>query len=307
MLGGYRADHPLRLLGADELIRELAAAMHPRRWLKNVFMFAALVFGAKLGMPELIGRSVLAFVCLCLLSSAAYLINDLVDTERDRYHPAKRGRPLAAGRLKRSWALRAAVVLSVVSLSVAFLVDRRLGLVATAFLGVEVAYSLRLREFVILDVMAIAAAFILRVACGSVVARATTFSPWLYVCGSFLALFLALCKRRHELIVLGDLAPKHRRVLADYSSTLLAEMISVVTSSTVIGYSLYTFWGAHVPANKSMMMTIPFVLYGILRYLLLMERPDLSMSPEETLIKDRPLVVNNLVWGGAVLAILYLF
>ena len=281
--------------------------MHPRRWLKNVFMFAALVFGAKLGMPELIGRSVLAFVCLCLLSSAAYLINDLVDTERDRYHPAKRGRPLAAGRLKRSWALRAAVVLSVVSLSVAFLVDRRLGLVATAFLGVEVAYSLRLREFVILDVMAIAAAFILRVACGSVVARATTFSPWLYVCGSFLALFLALCKRRHELIVLGDLAPKHRRVLADYSSTLLAEMISVVTSSTVIGYSLYTFWGAHVPANKSMMLTIPFVLYGILRYLLLMERPDLSMSPEETLIKDRPLVVNNLVWGGAVLAILYLF
>ncbi|MCJ7618632.1 MAG: decaprenyl-phosphate phosphoribosyltransferase, partial [Anaerolineae bacterium] len=137
--------------------------------------------------------------------------------------------------------------------------------------------------------------------------RATTFSPWLYVCGSFLALFLALCKRRHELLVLGDLAPKHRRVLADYSSSLLVETISVVTSSTVIAYSLYTFWGAHVPENKSMMLTIPFVLYGILRYLLIIQRRDLPGTPEEILIKDPPLAVNNALWGVAVLAILYLF
>jgi 4-hydroxybenzoate polyprenyltransferase len=289
------------------LAKELIASMHPKRWLKNVFMFAALVFGIKLDSPSLIGRSVLAFACLCLLSSASYLVNDLVDTERDQNHPTKKDRPLAAGRLKRSWARTAAVVLAAISLSVAFLMDFRFGLVALAFLGIELAYSFWLTNFVILDVLAIAAAFVLRVMSGSVVARATTFSPWLYVCGSFLALFLALCKRRHELLVLGDLAPKHRRVLADYSSGLLVEMISVVTSSTVIAYSLYTFWGAHVPENKSMMLTIPFVLYGVLRYLLLMQRRDLPDSPEEILIKDPALVANNLLWGTAVVLILYLF
>jgi 4-hydroxybenzoate polyprenyltransferase len=289
------------------LVNELIASMHVRRWLKNIFMFAPLAFGMKLGMPDLIGRSVVAFGCLCLLSSASYLINDLVDSERDRYHPAKLDRPLASGRLKRSWAAGAAVVLSAASLVVAFVVDPRLGVVAAAFLAVEIAYSLLLTNFVLLDVLTIAAAFVLRVLCGSVVARATTFSPWLYVCGSFLALFLALCKRRHELIVLGDLAPKHRRVLADYSSSLIVEMISVVTSSTVIAYSLYTFWGAHVPENKSMMLTIPFVLYGVMRYLLIIQRPDLPGTPEEMLIKDPPLAVNNVLWGVAVLAILYLF
>jgi 4-hydroxybenzoate polyprenyltransferase len=289
------------------LIRALITSMHPKRWLKNIFMFAPLAFGLKLGMPDLIGRSALAFVCLCLLSSVSYLINDLVDTERDRYHPAKQDRPLAAGRLKRSWAVGAAFALATASLSITFLMDPRLGLVASAFLGVEIAYSLLLTKFVIVDVLAIGAAFILRVTCGSVVARATTFSPWLYVCGGFLALFLALCKRRHELIILGDAAPKHRKVLAEYSSGLLAEMIAVVTSSTVISYSLYTFWGAHVPENSSMMLTIPFVLYGVLRYLLLMQRRDLSGSPEEILIRDRPLVANNLLWGCSVLAILYLF
>jgi 4-hydroxybenzoate polyprenyltransferase len=281
--------------------------MHPKRWLKNTFMFAALVFGIKLQMLDLIVRSIAAFGCLCLLSSASYLINDLVDTERDKLHPAKRDRPLAAGKLKRSWAVSAAVVLAAVSLGVAFVVDPRFGVVASLFLVVEIAYSLVLSKFVILDVLAIAAAFILRVMAGSVVARATTFSPWLYVCGSFLALFLALCKRRHELIVLGDKAPSHRSVLSDYSSTLLVQMISVVTSSTVIAYSLFTFWGAHVPENKSMMLTIPFVLYGISRYLLLVQRQDLPGTPEEILIKDAPLVANNLLWGLSVLAILYLF
>jgi 4-hydroxybenzoate polyprenyltransferase len=289
------------------LAKELIASMHPRRWLKNIFMFAALIFGLKLSMPGLIARSILAFACLCVLSSAAYLVNDLVDAERDRHHPTKKDRPVAAGRLKRSWAWGTAIGLAVVGLSAAFLIDWRFGLVASLFLGVELAYSFWLTNFVIVDVLAIAAAFILRVMSGSVVAGATTFSPWLYVCGSFLALFLALCKRRHELIVLGDLAPKHRRVLADYSSSLLMEMISVVTSSTVIAYSLFTFWGVHVPANYSMMLTIPFVLYGILRYLLLMQRPDLPESPEEILIKDPPLIVNNLLWGAAVVAILYLF
>jgi 4-hydroxybenzoate polyprenyltransferase len=289
------------------LAKELIASMHPRRWLKNIFMFAALIFGLKLSMPGLIARSILAFACLCVLSSAAYLVNDLVDAERDRHHPTKKDRPVAAGRLKRSWAWGTAIGLAVVGLSAAFLIDWRFGLVASLFLGVELAYSFWLTNFVIVDVLAIAAAFILRVMSGSVVAGATTFSPWLYVCGSFLALFLALCKRRHELIVLGDLAPKHRRVLADYSSSLLMEMISVVNSSTVIAYSLFTFWGVHVPANYSMMLTIPFVLYGILRYLLLMQRPDLPESPEEILIKDPPLIVNNLLWGAAVVAILYLF
>jgi len=289
------------------LIKELIIAMHTKRWLKNLFMFAALVFGMKLVVPSLIARSVAAFFCLCLLSSAAYLINDVVDAKRDKLHPRKLDRPLPAGRLDVSWALGAAIVLGLVSLAVAVVVDYRFALVCLVFIVVEIAYSLVFTRFVILDVMAIAAAFILRVIAGSVVAGATNFSPWLYVCGSFLALFLALCKRRQELIALGDLAPKHRQVLADYGSPLLVEMIAVVASSTVIAYSLYTFWGAHVPENKSMMLTIPFVLYGVFRYLLLMQRPDLPGSPEEMLIRDPPLVINNLLWGAAVLAILYSF
>lgn len=289
------------------MVGELIIAMHPKRWLKNLFMFAALVFGVKLALPALIVRSVVAFVCLCLLSSAAYLINDLVDMERDRLHPGKRHRPLPSGKLKRSWALGGAVVLASASLSVAVILDGRFALVGLVFLAVEIAYSFFFTKYVILDVLIVAAAFILRVVAGSVISGATTFSPWLYVCAGFLALFLALCKRRQELIVLGDLAPRHRKVLGDYSSPLLVEMISVVTSSTVIAYSLYTFWGARVPENKSMMLTIPFVLYGILRYLLLMQRRDLPGSPEEMLIRDPSLVVNNLMWGAAVLAILYLF
>jgi 4-hydroxybenzoate polyprenyltransferase len=289
------------------LVTELIIAMHPRRWLKNIFMFAALVFGVKLSVFDLIGRSVVAFACLCLLSSAAYLVNDLTDSERDKHHPAKQDRPLASGKLKRSWALAAAIILASVSLTVALILDYRFALVGMAFLAVEIAYSFVFTKFVVLDVLAIAVAFILRVTAGSVIAGATRFSPWLYVCGSFLALFLALCKRRQELIVLGERAPLHRKVLADYSSPLLVHMISVVTSSTVIAYSLYTFWGAHVPEDKSMMLTIPFVLYGILRYLLLTQRRDLSGSPEEMLIKDPPLVINNLLWGVGVFAILYVF
>ena len=286
---------------------ELVIAMRPRRWLKNLFMFAALIFGIKLSDPVLVARSVVAFACLCLLASAAYLINDLVDMERDRLHPAKRKRPLPAGKLQRSWALGGAIVLGSVGLSVAFILGGRFALVCAVFLAVEIGYSLFFTNYVILDVMIIALAFILRVVAGSVIAEATTFSPWLYVCASFLALFLALCKRRHELLVLGDLAPRHRKVLGDYSSALLVQMVSVVTSSTLIAYSLFTFWGAHVPENKSMMLTIPFVLYGMFRYLLLMQRADLPGSAEEMLIRDPPLVVNNLLWGAAVLAILYLF
>lgn len=289
------------------MARELVIAMRPRRWLKNLFMFAALVFGIKLSDPVLVARSVVAFACLCLLASAAYLINDLVDMERDRLHPAKRKRPLPAGKLQRSWALGGAVVLASVGLSVAIILGGRFALVCAVFLAVEIGYSLFFTNYVILDVLIVAAAFILRVVAGSVIAEATTFSPWLYVCASFLALFLALCKRRHEFIVLGDLAPRHRKVLGDYSSALLVQMISVSTSSTLIAYSLFTFWGAHVPENKSMMLTIPFVLYGMFRYLLLMQRADLPGSAEEMLIRDPPLVVNNLLWGAAVLAILYLF
>ncbi|NIN67805.1 MAG: decaprenyl-phosphate phosphoribosyltransferase [Anaerolineae bacterium] len=289
------------------MIIALIIAMHPRRWLKNLFMFSALVFGMKLVVPSLIVRALVAFFCLCLLSSAAYLINDVVDAERDKLHPRKRDRPLPSGRLKESWALGGAIVLALVSLAVAVVVDYRFALTCAVFIVVEIGYSLLFTRFVVLDVLAIAAAFILRVMAGSVVAGATNFSPWLYVCGSFLALFMALCKRRQELIVLGDLAPEHREVLADYGTLLLVEMIAVVTSSTVIAYSLYTFWGAHVPENKGMMLTIPFVLYGVFRYLLLMQRPDLPGSPEEMLIRDPPLVINNLLWGGAVLAILYWF
>lgn len=288
-------------------MKQLLITMRPKQWTKNLFIFAALLFDLKLFDLTYGVKTVLAFLLFCILSGSVYLINDLTDIEKDRQHPVKRNRPLASGKLKRSWAVTAAVVVPPITLSLCFLLQPLFGLIALAYFVIQLLYSFGLKNVVILDVLIIAAGFVLRVAAGSAVAEAQRFSPWIYVCITLLALFLALGKRRNELTLLDANALEHRKVLQEYSPELLDEMIALVTSSTVIAYSLYTFSAENLPANKAMMLTIPFVLYSIFRYLYLIHEKNLGGSPEEILIRDAPFIVSNLCWGAVVVLILYAF
>lgn len=289
------------------MFRQLLITMRPKQWTKNGFIFAALLFDIKLLDVTLGGRTTLAFILFCILSGSVYLINDLTDIDRDRQHPVKRNRPLASGGLSKSWAVSAAIVLPIIALSLSFLLHPLFGLIALVYFVIQLFYSFGLKDVVILDVLIIAAGFVLRVAAGSAVAEAERFSPWLYVCITLLALFLALGKRRNELLLLEASALGHRKVLQEYSPQLLDQMIALVTSSTVIAYSLYTFSAENLPPNKSMMLTIPFFLYSIFRYLYLIYQKNLGGSPEEILLRDVPFVISNLCWGVTVVLILYVF
>lgn len=282
----------------------LLRALRPRQWTKNVFVFAALVFARRVFVPVAFAQALAAFVCFCLVSGAVYLINDILDVEQDRLHPRKRRRPIAAGELSIRLAWVSAAVLIAVALGGAFLIRPALAGVLLAYVVVQVAYSLVLKHQVILDVFTIAAGFVLRAAAGAV-AIAVAMSPWLYVCMILGALFLGLAKRRGEIMLLNEEAGSHRRILEEYSATLLEEMIAVVTSSIVMAYSLYTFSAENLPRNHAMMLTIPFVLYGIFRYLYLVYRRNEGGSPEELLLTDVPLLTCIVLWGLASIAILY--
>lgn len=289
------------------MLKQLLITMRPKQWTKNLFIFAALLFDLKLFDLAYVSKTVLAFILFCILSGSVYLVNDLADLQKDRQHPVKKNRPLASGKLRRSWAVTAAVVLPLIGLSLSFLLNPMFGLVGLTYFVIQLAYSFLLKNVVILDVLVIATGFVLRVAAGSVVAEAERFSPWLYVCVTLLALFLGLGKRRNELVLLDANALQHRKVLREYSPQLLDEMMALVTSSTLIAYSLYTFSAENLPANKSMMLTIPFVLYSIFRYLYLIHQKNLGGSPEEILVRDVPFIISNLCWGIVVVLILYIF
>jgi len=287
------------------VLRLLLKSMRPKQWTKNVFVWAALVFDRKLLQTEYLIPTLAGFVIFCLISSAVYLINDLVDIEKDRQHPVKRNRPLASGRLPKSAAMIAAVALIAVCVPASLVLNPSFAGISIGYLILMVAYSFFLKHLVIIDVMTIAAGFVLRVAAGVVLVDVERFSPWLYICMTLLALFLGFSKRRHEIALLADDANNHRAILDQYSLVLLDEMINVVASSTVIAYSLYTFFAPNVPANHSMMLTIPFVLYGIFRYLYLIHIKKEGGSPEELLLKDRPFFLNVVLFGIAVVAIMY--
>ena len=287
------------------MLTGLLKTMRPKQWTKNIVIFAALVFDEKLFFPGPLARTVAAFVLFCLISSTVYLINDLVDIEKDRQHPAKRHRPLASGQLKPSVALAAAILIPLVCLPLSFALKPFLGVIALSYLAMMIAYSFVLKNVVIIDVLTIAAGFVLRVAAGAIVVEVERFSPWLYVCMTLLALFQGFGKRRHELVVLEGNANEHRPSLNDYNLQLLDEMIAVVTSATVVAYSLYTFSAPNLPANHAMMLTIPFVLYCIFRYLYLMHFKKEGGSPEEILLKDKPLIIAFGLWSLAVSVIMY--
>jgi 4-hydroxybenzoate polyprenyltransferase len=283
--------------------------MRPKQWTKNAAIFAALVFDGKLTDPHYLTQSVIGFLIFCLVSGVIYLINDLTDLTKDRQHPTKRNRPLAAGRLSVGVAQAAIVIIILLSLPFAFMLDVLFGAVVVGYLVLQIAYSYMLKNIVIIDVLTIAAGFVLRVASGAALVNAERFSPWLYVCTVLGALFMGFTKRRGELVLLQENANSHRAILEEYSLPMLDEMISVVTATTVLAYSLYTFdpGNPHLPENNSMMLTIPFVLYGIFRYLYLIHQRAETAPPDEVLLKDRALQVTIVLWGLTAVALLYLF
>jgi len=281
----------------------LLKAMRPKQWAKNVFVFAGLFFDGKVFGPAWVGRSILAFVVFCLVSSTVYLVNDLVDIEKDRLHPTKRFRPLASGALSPSVARIAVVVLLTISTAGAFAIDLayRLGYwfagTILVYAAIMFTYSLLLKNVVIIDVMTVALGYVLRVFGGTVVVQVARFSPWLYVCTTLGALFIALNKRRHELLLLAENANGHRASLQDYSVPFLDDMTALVASSALVTYCLYTFSAPNVPGNHAMMLTIPFVIYGLFRYMYLVHNHNLGGAPEDVVLGDRPLIATFLLWA----------
>ena len=283
----------------------LLKTMRPRQWAKNAVVFTALVFDVKLFDPAYLVRTAIAFALLCLLSSAVYILNDIADIEKDRQHPTKRFRPLAAGTLSNGTAVAAAIVFLIVAIGGAFVLSMGFGALALLYFVVNLLYSFWLKHVVIVDVLMVSAGFIIRVGAGTVLFPVQRFSPWLYVCMTLLSLFIILGKRRHEITLLAHGANNHRAVLANYNLDLLDHMISIVTTSAVIAYSFYTFSAENLPKNHTMMLTVPFVLYGIFRYLYLIHVRQEGGAPDELLFRDRPLLITVALWGLAVVGVLY--
>src|SRR4051794_29990297 len=282
------------------LPRAAFAALRPRQWTKNLLLFAGIIFAAKLGDATRWLEAVAAFAAYCAASSASYLVNDVRDAPHDRVHPVKRARPIARGELSP----RFAVVLAVVLVACAFALVAPLGVASLLFLatffGLQASYTLALKHVVLLDVMTIGGLFVVRAAAGAA-AVDVRISPWLLLCTALLALFLALAKRRGELVLVGADATPGRPVLEGYSLALVDQLVTVVAASTVISYCLYTFTARE---SKAMMVTIPFVVFGVFRYLLLMHRRDLGEEPEEVLLRDLPILLCIAGWAVCAAVIL---
>jgi len=282
-------------------------SLRPGQWAKNVLIFAPLIFAQQALERQALLRSLAAFAIFCLASGAVYLVNDLLDRASDREHPLKRRRPIASGALSPSAAAAAAALAGAAALLAAALLDRRLALILGGYLFVNLAYSRVLKHLVILDVMTIASGFVLRVVAGGV-AAGVALSSWLLLCTSLLALFLGFGKRRHELVLLEGSASSHRPILSEYSPYFLDQLIAVVTTSTLVTYALYTMdpLVRQKLGTTYLPLTIPFVLYGIFRYLYLVHQKQEGGDPSQIVFGDRPLLVDIVLWGATVLAILYL-
>ncbi len=282
--------------------------MRPKQWTKNLFVFAALIFDRKLFDLYSLQRTLMTFGLFCLLASSVYIINDIMDIEADRNHPVKKNRPIASGKLPVNLAIIVAILLLAVALIGSYFLNKGTFLIFLIYFVLNLAYSKWLKHIAIIDVLMIAAFFVLRVAAGVSVIQVERFSPWLYVVTTLFALYLGFGKRRAELSVLiPENATSHRKVLAGYSIDFIDQMITIVSATTIIAYSLYTFSAPNLPENHIMMLTIPFVLYGIFRYLSLIQINKKGGEPEDLLLNDRPLQITIVLWGIAVILIFYLF
>lgn len=290
----------------DSLIG-LIRSMRPRQWTKNVIIYAGIVFDGQLFVPDSFLRVTLSFLLLCLISSVIYIINDVVDVESDRQHPKKRSRAIASGQISIRTALIGAMALLVIALIGAAALSFGLTVILIVYLILHLLYSWRLKHVVILDLLAVTAGFVLRVAAGVVVVHVQAFSPWLYACTALLALFLIIGKRRQELLELGEAAGGIRVTLDSYTLPLLDEMLRMVMTSTLIAYLLYTIEAPSVllAGTKLALVTVPFVLYALWRYLYLIHVQGEGSAPDEVLLRDRPLQISILLWGLTFVAILY--
>jgi 4-hydroxybenzoate polyprenyltransferase len=292
----------LELLPRRSPIRAAVVSLRPRQWTKNLLLFAGIVFAAKLGDGWRWLDALAAFAAYCAASSAAYLVNDVRDAPHDRGHPVKRTRPIARGELTP----RAACALAAGLVAVAAALVAPLGLASIGFLAgfvaLQAAYTLSLKHVVLIDVMTISGLFVVRAAAGAAAVH-VRISPWLLLCTALLALFLALAKRRGELVLVGAEATPGRPVLEGYSLALVDQLVAVVAACTVISYSLYTFTARD---SKAMMVTIPFVVFGVFRYLLLVHRQDLGEEPEEVLLRDAPILICMAAWAACAALLLAL-
>ena len=285
----------------------LIKTMRLRQWTKSLIVYAALVFDGKLFVPDLFLKTTGIFLAFCLLSSSVYILNDLVDIEKDRQHPRKRARPLASGQLDLRVAATAAVLLAVISIVAAFAVNSWAGVILLIYLAQNFAYSFQLKNVVIIDVMVLALGFLLRVMAGVAVVQVENFSPWLYVCVTLLALFLGFGKRRQEIVLLEDDAGNHRSSLLEYNLPLLDQIIGMVVTATLVAYTFYSFDATTALAHSRMLLTVPFVFYFLTRYLYLVHVKHLGGAPDELLIEDRPLLVNSALWAVSVVLLIYVW
>jgi 4-hydroxybenzoate polyprenyltransferase len=308
-------------LPAGGRILALFRAMRPRQWVKNLALFVGIVFAQRLLSLPVFERAVIAFVAFCLASSIIYLLNDLLDLENDRQHPVKSTRPLASGALPASWAIVAMGVLLLACAGLTVLIffipigsqpdifasyggaSVLFALTVVSYLLLMTLYSIRLKHIVLLDVFIIASGFVLRILAGTVVLP-VLISPWLYLVTILLSLFLALNKRRSELVLLQGQASNHRQILKEYSVPLLDQMITIVTAATLMAYSLYTFQSS--TGNHHLMITIPFVLYGMFRYLYLVHMRMEGGSPEEVLLRDRHMLATVVLCIALIILVLYI-
>lgn len=294
------------IMNHSNIAINILISMRPKQWIKNLFVFAPLVFSKSLLIFSLNIRAFAAFVFFCALSSCVYIINDIADREEDKSHPTKRLRPIASGMLSPSPALGVAALLLGVSLIGGYLLNMEFLVVVAIYFVINIAYSIFLKHVVLLDVFVIAIGFVLR-AVGGGVAIHVELSSWLLLCTLLIALFLSLCKRRHELVILENEASNHRKILSEYSPYFLDQLIAVVTASTLVAYALYTMSNEVYMrfGDNNLKYTIPFVLYGIFRYLYLVHRKDKGGSPTEIMMSDIPMLVNIGLWGFVVGIVLY--
>lgn len=276
----------------------------PKQWTKNLLVFAALIFAGDMFDLHRLAVAVALFALFCLLSSAVYILNDIVDADADRQHPDKQGRPIASGALGVRLAATVAAVLVVAGLVGGFALGPLVGLLALGYVVLQVSYSLLLKRVVILDAMTVAAGFVLRAVAGAF-AISVPVSSWLFLCTFLLAMFLALAKRRHELVLLEAWAGEHRESLKDYSAAFIDSMLSSTAAATIVAYALYTLSTTGGDRYRYLITTVPFVAYGLFRYLYLVHRWDLGGSPEEILLSDKPLIVDIALWLAVTAFIVY--
>ncbi len=286
---------------------QIIRAIRPKQWIKNLIVFAALVFSQHLFEPYSIITSLFAFLLFCLFTGSVYLINDVMDVEEDRQHPYKKERPIASGKLKIQTAVIIAITMAMVSLGMSFYLNPMFGVITLVYFVSNIAYSTYLKHIVIIDVMIIALGFVLRAVGGAVVID-VEISPWLIICTTLLALFLGFGKRRHELVLMKESAKEHRSILDEYSSYFLDQIIAVLTASIVVTYALYTMSEkVQLKLHTTYLnLTIPFVLYGIFRYLYLVHQKNRGGDPTSLFFTDKPLLINIGLWLVTVCIILYI-